>query len=124
MSNTSEEMPAVVGSTTPGAADATERAHASSAIIADLDARVRGEVIVVMLEVNATSQGDVELSVEKGEILLKPLTTAVRFSKGRAAVLSLSSGRFYLRIIFLSSGLPSLPLSKILFLRDNCCATL
>jgi len=48
-----------------------------------------------MLEVNATSQGDVELSVEKGEILLKPLTTAVRFSKGRAAVLSLSSGRFY-----------------------------
>ena len=56
LSNTSEEMP-VVGSTTPGAADATARAHASSAIIADLDARVRGEVIVVMVEVNATSQG-------------------------------------------------------------------
>lgn len=56
LSNTSEGMP-VVGSTTPGAADATARAHASSAIIADLDARVRGEVIVVMVEVNATSQG-------------------------------------------------------------------
>lgn len=54
--NTSEEMP-VVGSTTPGAADATASAHASSVIIADLDARVRGEGIVVMVEVNASSQG-------------------------------------------------------------------
>ena len=56
LSNTSEGMP-VVGSTTPGAADATARAHACSAIIADLDAWVRGEVIVVMVEVNDTSQG-------------------------------------------------------------------